>query len=111
MDADDIVRQVAEADPVGRSETGLSDECVFCGAYPRSFGPQYPSVYHVDTCAWVAARRHVGLDAAVAGDEPGPIHGPPTPRECQTMLERLLDDIGYRQKLAAMDTPLAFTVR
>lgn len=86
----DVVRELAEVDPVGHSREGLDDECIFCGAWYEHLGEPYADCYHHDGCTWVAARKLLGLPAATADQRPGSIHGPPVPDQLLSPLELAL---------------------
>ena len=65
---EDLVRDLAWADPVAVSTDGLDAWCFFCKSDRTVFfdvSPPRQGVMHPKTCAWVRARLAMGLPLGV----------------------------------------------
>jgi hypothetical protein len=75
VDVTEVLVRLAVDDPLTWSNEGLDDGCFWCGADPVAiWEPEYHrGAIHDSACAWVAARRLLGLPLgeghAVAPDE------------------------------------------
>lgn len=105
MTPEEIVRGLADADPMDHDDMGST--CIFCGAIATYYGEPYADCYHREGCTWAAARRHCGLPVAMADAEPGRIHGPPKHVSLMSPTERMLYEMQQRM-IEQLKRPLFF---